>query len=357
MNKKRPIYIMAVILLLATAFGLTSCGQNAPAKATVLYHCPMHPQIVSDHPGKCPICGMDLVVFHPQEDKAPAVDNEQDHTNPAHKEENMVMNEAPSGYATITLNSEKQQLIGVQTVPVITEALTYALRVWGEVAHDPEMYQAQVEYLKTAGYGGGLASASKIKLEHMGMSQAQIRALERSGRAKLNLIVDSQDPLFWIYAYFYEPDLPQVKINQPVTITIPSMDHKVMQGTLKGLQPYIDTKSRTDRGIVEVRDKSLSLKPGLFVNASANVQLAPALVIPNSSIIDTGERQIVFVKKGAGTFEARQVRVGKSNGTLTQVISGLTSGEQVVVSGNFMLDSESKIEATMKKGMTGGHHH
>ncbi len=341
--------------LLCFAFGTTAmlgCSSQTNQEQSASYHCPMHPQVISDRAGSCNICGMDLVPIEKSDPEEKIEQSQESHSNHDHG------THEPAGYKTINLNTEKQQLIGVKTKQVKKESLIYHSRVAGEVAHDPDMYQAQVEYLKALSYGSSLRDSAKIKLEHLGMSGYQIRALEKRGQAKRNLIVTDRDPIYWIYVYLYEKDLPHFKINQRVIISVPSMNNDVFVGKLKALRAHIDTKTRSVRGIVEVKDSSHQLRPGLFVNADLSVNLKSLLVMPFASVIDTGERQVVFVKKGQATFEPRQVKLGSVAGDWVQVLAGVHEGENVVVGANFMLDSESKLQAVIdQSGATQEHQH
>ncbi|MBN1595197.1 efflux RND transporter periplasmic adaptor subunit [candidate division FCPU426 bacterium] len=358
MNK----YISITVFLAGiAAAGMAINGCTAPKTGQIeqaLYQCPMHPAVISDRPGSCRICGMDLVPV-----KKPAGPEEKDsqiqhETTKAKHGKHTGMH--PEGYSKINISPEKQQLIGVRLAKVEQAALIKTIHVAGEVAHDPDMYQAQAEYLKTKGYGGdtGLHSATRLKLEHMGMSPELIRALERRGEAKRNLIVESRDYHFWIYVYFYESDLPYIKTGQEVTITVPVLNNMKYPGTLKALRSYIDTRTRSIRGIVEVEDRNYHLRPGLFVNAAVEAVLPETAVMPLSAVLDSGERRLVFVKTGNGIFHPRQVEVGAVAQEQVQVLSGVAPGEEVVVSANFMLDSESRLQAALESAaQPAGHQH
>jgi len=371
---------MKIALLFSLMLGL--CGTAllaagcSPAGSrqvqAVQYRCPMHPAVVSDKPGSCPICGMDLVPVETAPAGQPAA-------GPAGPEgQPMGMEMAPAvpesgvasgntsqawaaagvpGRAVIQVEPARQQLIGVRVAKAELRPAVKRIRVSGEVAHDPEMYQAQDEYLRTRGYegGSGLQRAGRIKLEHMGMNAGLIRQLERAGRAKENLILKNQDPGFWVYVYFYEADLPVVKPGQKVALTVPALEHAAYTGTLMALNPYVAEATHSIRGIVDVKDPALRLYPGLFVNAEVQVELSPAVMIPQAAVLDSGERRIVFVRKGAGTFEPREVELGQTAGDEVQVTGGVQAGEQVVVGANFMLDSESQLKAALAgQGSMGG---
>lgn len=365
--KPQSFLLIIISLLVAGAIPvvLTGCSGTSGQEQAAKYHCPMHPTVISDQPGSCNICGMDLVAIgQDEEDFEEEVTDHSKHEGSDHKRSETKSEKAsheghfPEGYTTVKIHPEKQQLIGVKTANVEKEALIHRVRVVGEVAHDPDMYQAQVEYLKTRNYGKALREASRVKLEHLGMSSIQIRELEKRNKAKRNLIVSEKDPVFWVYAYFYEADLPKIKQGQRVIVTIPTLDD-VFVGQLKALRAHIDSATRSVRGIVEIEDPTFKLRPGLFVNVDVTINLKESMVVPTSSVIDTGERQLVFVKKGKGTFEPRLVKLGIVSGEQVQVVKGVDPGEEVVVGANFMIDSESKLRAVIEQGGSsgGGHQH
>ena len=416
---KTLLYTLMVFMALGgTAVVMTACSPNASQQATVQYHCPMHPTVISDHPGSCKICGMDLVPIEKEETfdeeenvglptkKEPAgsptkhepvqyvcpmhpeevsdhpgscsicgMDLKRqaltpDHTGSHSKTENMDPHAQPEaakvgdptdmkqvpGYSKIRVSPEQQQLIGVRLARAELRILEKKIRVVGEVAHDPEMYQAQAEYLKSR--GTGLRASARLKLEHMGMSSKQIKQLDRRGRAKRNLIVRDKDKTYWIYAYFYEADLPLVQVGQEVSVTVPTFGDRNLPGRLQALRAHIDTRTRSIRGIIEVYDPHQRLQPGLFVNVEVNVSLPQGLVIPTAAVMDTGKRQIAFVKKEKGTFIPREVKLGATANGSVLVTAGIQADEEVVVGANFMLDSESRLKAAIKSsGAGGGHQH
>lgn len=347
------------IMLLAPACGPAK-SQSQPGQ---LYHCSMHPQIVRDQPGKCPICGMDLVPFTP----TPQPQTPGPGAQPVSSMPGMPGMEGIGEHAThtplpagpgIEVDARRQQLIGVTTAKAEPRALDKILRVQGEVAHDPDMFQAQAEFLRSSAAGdeSGLRSASRLKLEHMGMGPDLIRRLEQRGRPKSNLFVRDQDPTFWVYVYFYEADIPFLQLGQTVTVRVPMLREQ-FSGVLRGLQPYVEAGARTIRGIVEVRDPALHLYAGLYADAEVRLALPPAVVIPVSAVLDSGTRQVVFVQTGPGRFEPRQVRLGAVSGEFAQVLEGVTSGDQVVKDGNFMLDAESRLQSAVDAAAPAAHQH
>ncbi|MEW6517234.1 MAG: heavy metal-binding domain-containing protein [candidate division FCPU426 bacterium] len=347
---KKNNLVLTVLVLGMLVFLSVGCGPGQKTgQSQVLYHCTMHPQIIRDHPGKCPICGMDLVPFTP-----PATPEA---TKPGLSSEGSAMT-MPQQDQAVEVDVRRQQLIGVKTVVATRRTLEKTLRVQGEVAHDPEMYQAQAEYLRglAAGGEGGLQSASRLKLEHMGMSPDLIRRLERRGRPQRNLFVRDQDPVFWIYVYFYEADLPFLSLGQPVAVRVPRLGGQ-HDGVLRGLQPYVEPAARTIRGIVEVRDPELRLYAGLYADAEVRLTLPEAVVIPASAVLDSGTRQVVFELTGPGRFEPREVQIGAVAGEFAQVLTGVEAGASVVTDGNFMLDAESRLQSVVKETAPAGHQH
>jgi Cu(I)/Ag(I) efflux system membrane fusion protein len=125
-------------------------------------------------------------------------------------------------------------------------------------------------------------------------------------------------------------------------------------GRVAFVSPTLNPESRTLRVRFDVANPDLTLKPGMFANVELSVDGREGIVIPDSAIIDTGERQVVFVGLGGGRFEPRQVRLGVRSGGKAEVFSGVKEGEQVVVRANFLLDSESRLRSAIARASGSG---
>lgn len=147
----------------------------------------------------------------------------------------------------------------------------------------------------------------------------------------------------WVEANFYENDAPLVHVGQNAALTLPYESGTNFPGRVTYVYPYLDPGSRTLKVRFECPNPELRLKPAMYVDVSVDVESAEGVVIPESAVLDSGERQIVFVETAANRFEPRVVRTGLRSEGRVQVLSGLGTGEAVVTRANFLLDSESRL--------------
>jgi multidrug efflux pump subunit AcrA (membrane-fusion protein) len=158
----------------------------------------------------------------------------------------------------------------------------------------------------------------------------------------------------WIEADFYEFEAHLVRLGQKAVFTFPYDPKKEKTGRVSYIYPYLDPQSRTLRARFEFPNSDLSLKPEMYVNVSMKTDVPDSVVVPDSSVMNTGLRQIVFVGIGGDRFEPREVKVGYRSSGLAQIISGVEAGEKVVVRANFLLDSESRVKAAIMQAGGGG---
>jgi len=154
----------------------------------------------------------------------------------------------------------------------------------------------------------------------------------------------------WVIVDLYEDDMPWVQVGDEADMQVAGIPGKTFHGKVSFIYPYLEAKTRTQKIRLEFDNPELALKPEMFanVNVKASKQIQ-AIVIPDAAIIRTGEQEQVFVQREAGKFEPRKVVLGVVTDGLVQIISGLKAGELVVTSGQFLIDSESKLkEATAK---------
>jgi len=224
-----------------------------------------------------------------------------------------------------------------------------------------------------------LVNASQRKLELWGVSEKQINAPATNGVPHTTLYasasgsvverkvtqgqyVNAGDTSFtvadlsqvWIKADVYEEQLPQIHRGQPVDITSDALPNRTLHGRVDFIEPQANQQTRTIPVHVHVANPGMKLLPGMFVNATFVSRAATeTIVVPRSAVIDTGTRKIVYVAHPNGVFEAREVAVGAPSGDLFPVTSGLQRGDKVVLSGNFLLDSQAHLGSGMS-GMYGG---
>ncbi len=342
------------------------------------YHCPMHPNFTSDKPGTCAICGMDLVKDNDDPQDQPSLNNgnkerkilfyrnpmDPSITSPTFMKDSMGMDyvpvyeEAKTSPPGVAINMERQQLIGVQKDTVKKRSLSVEITTVGKVAYDPDLYVTQEEFLqalKTAAASENsslesmrqqsqeLVTFSERKLFLMGMSKAEIEALKKSGTAQDNLYFPGNSGKAWIYITVYEYELGLVKEGQEVSVDAIAYPGKVFKGKITALTPILNAESRSVRVRAEVVDQEGILKPEMFVNAHIYVNLGNKLAIPEEAVINSGTRNIVYVI-GNNRFVMREVVLGAKANGYYEVISGLNEGEEIVTSGDFLIDAESKLK-------------
>lgn len=404
--------ILAVIILLLGAlwfqyanggFPFNASGSNEGSGA--LYTCPMHPSYITDSPGECPICGMDLVPV----------------------EEVEVSEASVEGYATFGISTRQRQLIGMKTEPVKREEVGKILRTVGMVELDeggvhhvhtrysgwiervfiagegdpvyegqalfsiysPELYTSQRDYLlllegsaelrgssraEIVNRSEALLESSRNRLVHLGMTERQIEHLAESAEVETDIVVYSPaggyvketktEPgmyvqpgteLFtivdtsrvWILADVYERDLPFIHPGQPATLDLPFDDREPLAGRVDYVYPYLEGGSRTVKVRFDFPNPTGELLPMMYVNVELEVDLGERLTVPNSAVMSTGERRIVFLSRDDGHIEPREITVLTDIGERTVVTGGLDEGEVVVISGNFLIDSESQLKAAL----------
>jgi multidrug efflux pump subunit AcrA (membrane-fusion protein) len=149
----------------------------------------------------------------------------------------------------------------------------------------------------------------------------------------------------WIEADFYEYEEALLKVGQPARLTLPYDPALSLVGKIALIYPQVDPESRTVRVRFEIENAGFLLKPGMYANAELQIQSGEGILVPDNAVLDTGERQLVFVETTPGTFTPRAVRVALRGDGQALLLEGVEEGDSVVVQANFLLDSESRIRA------------
>jgi RND family efflux transporter MFP subunit len=219
-----------------------------------------------------------------------------------------------------------------------------------------------------------LLDAAIERLKQWGVSQQEIARLESTGQVQQEIEVDSpasgyiteRDALpsvavqpgmrlyaiadlstVWVQAQVFQDDLARVKIGAPATLTLNTYVDRTFSGRVDFIYPQVDMETRTAKARVIFSNPELQLKPGMFVNVILKVPMGRQLVIPSSGVLQSGTRQIVFVNRGDGYLEPREVQLGPRIGDDFIVLKGLKQGEQIITSANFLIDSESQLQAAL----------
>jgi RND family efflux transporter MFP subunit len=161
--------------------------------------------------------------------------------------------------------------------------------------------------------------------------------------SKLYTIADLST--IWVNAQIFQTDIGRVKPGDAATVTVDAYPGKTFRGRVDFILPQVDMNTRTVRARLVFPNPGLRLKPGMFVNVSLAAPAGKQLVIPTSSIFHSGARNLIFVNKGEGNFEPRQVELGPRVGDDYVVLKGIKRGESLVTSANFLIDSEAQLQA------------
>lgn len=250
--------------------------------------------------------------------------------------------------------------------------------------YSPELLNAQEEYLlaTTGRTGSSLKSSAKTRLLLWDISESQINQLERS--KKPTTLLDILSPTsgyiisksiiegghvkpgqtllqiadikkVWILGDIYENELPFIKLGQKVTITSQAFVEQYYSGTIAYIYSNLNLQTRSVKIRIEMENPEEILKPGMFTNIQIEVDKGSHLAVPESAVLNSGVRKVVFVSKGNGIFIPNEVDTGPLISGYYPVQNGLAKGDVVVSSANFFLDSESQLMASMEgmMGLTG----
>jgi Cu(I)/Ag(I) efflux system membrane fusion protein len=350
-------------------------------QAKDLYYCPMHPNFTSDRPGDCPICGMSLVKRLPS-DKPIAQSQEQSErkilfyrnpmdptiTSPVPMKDSMGMDYVPvyeqsktTESAGFFISPQKQQLIGVKKQKVEKRRLTGRVLAAGIVAYDPDLFVAQEEYLQAIKAGKNFQTISvtgsqfastinavKRKLLLMGMSDDEIGLLEKSGVAQKDLYLPENGTV-WVYISVYEYETGYVKTGLPVEIHSVAFPEQSFSGRIVSIAPVLDRNTRTLKLRTQVQNPGNKLMPEMYVDAEISIDFGEKLAVPEEAVMDTGTKKIVFIAQPDGYFRSADVHLGVKTGGYYEVLDGLSENQMVVTSGNFLIDSESKLNAVFSR--------
>lgn len=401
------------------------------------YTCPMHPEVISDKPGECPQCGMDLVPM----DSSMENMGRQSQAVPAEAKEpsmpSMDMGQAPvPGLVPLTLEPRRLQLIDVRTARVEKQPMGNSIRLFGYVTPDEarvanlnlrvsgwvqklyvnqtgqtvdrgeplltvysqDLYQGEQDYLLAldransqtsdsalAGARLRLLDAAREKLLLLGLTDDEISKLKSSGQAQVEIplrspfrgvvlnkavlvgqFVNPEQSLFtiadlsrvWVLADVYESDLAAVRVGLKVKVSAVAFPGEQFDGVVSFIYPTISEPTRTLKIRVEFPNPEMKLRPGMYARVELEGNPQQVIAVPREAVMQGGDIDYVFVVHDGNHFEPRQVKLGRSTDSLMEVLSGVSDGETVVTSANFLIDSESRLKAAVSgMGDTPGGEH
>jgi Cu(I)/Ag(I) efflux system membrane fusion protein len=367
-------------------------GQTTQTGKATIWTCAMHPQIRRDKPGKCPICGMELIP--------------------------LVQNDVPLDPSAIQLTKEAVGLANVQTSVVTKQKPIKEIRIYGKVQADERLLQSQVAHLsgrieklfvnftgeavrkgqtlaqiyspelvtaqqelleavKTKQSQPEIYEAAKEKLRQWKLTDGQIENIEVNGNIQkyVNIVsnatgivlakrVNTGDYIsqgavlytiadlsnVWVMFDAYESDLPFLNEGNEVSFTVQALPGTNFSGNIIFIDPVIDPVTRVSKLRVEIKNLSGKLKPEMFATGIVNANLteyANNFIIPRSSVLWTGKRSIVYVKQ-PGTeepaFKMREIELGPALAGSYVVVNGLSEGEEIVTQGTFSVDAAAQLE-------------
>lgn len=382
----------------------TSAMTTSPAETEVSYICPMMCVPPTNKPGRCPVCAMELVPASKGSSSGPST--------------------------TIEIDPRSRRVAGIKTTVATLQTLSREVSSVGEIKYDetqqktlsayidgrieeltadytgvevkkgeslgqlysPDLYSAQVEYVKTLEFNEKSASSnarvqssnerllksSRQRLIELGMTEPQIKNLESERVAKRTLdlyapisgtviekmatvgqYIKAGTPIYrladlskvWLVIELFPEDAKAIRLGQKVTATTQSLGSEPFEGTVEFIEPTVDPKMRTVGVRVAINNEKGFLKPGEFAQATLTIPLATSegmpqetVVIPRNSLLSIGKTSLAYVEKRPGEFQLRKIKTGPSVEGMVAVIDGIAAGENVVSKSTFLLDAQMQLQ-------------
>ena len=421
-----------------------------------LWTCGMHPQVLQDGPGTCPICGMDLVPVEgtgtaagdlpgPEPEGQRKIKYWQAPMDPTYIRDEP--GKSPMGMDLVPVYEDEEedfaagairidpvfvQNIGVQSEMVQRTDIPFTIRTVGTLTYDdnqitwvntkyegwiesvyvnyvgepveqgqklfeiysPQLVTTQKEYLHALDYAErmtesdypeierrakSLLGSARERLSYWDISEEQIDALETTRELRRTLAVvapiggvvvekmdQALDGMFvkagmnlykivdlssiWLEATVYEHQVPWLRVGSRAEIELPYEPGRTLSGRIRYLYPFFDEKTRTMKVSVELPNPGGRLRADMYANVVFDVPSAKnVLAAPEEAVLHSGERDVIVIDRGNGTFQVREVTLGMNGGGLWEVKEGLEAGDRIVVSAQFLIDSESTLKEAIRK--------
>jgi Cu(I)/Ag(I) efflux system membrane fusion protein/cobalt-zinc-cadmium efflux system membrane fusion protein len=436
------VFLLGVMLsYLLFRAGRIPSPESKPAvtESKQLYTCGMHPNVIQDHPGNCPICGMKLVpmkkstaqaqtpkserkILYWHDPMDPNYISDKPGKSPMGMELTPVYADEVAG-SVIQINPAVMQTIGLRTAEVISAPVAKLITSvgyvvppedkigiinlrfsgWIEKVHinqvgqsvnigdplfdiySPDLAASTQDFLSILRLAKSNADSNQITIEsatqrllNFGMTEVQIQQLISTNQAQTTITyyspfqgvvlmkgvqpgqyVEPGTDLYhladlsqiWVEVSVYEENIPYIKMGIPAEMTVPALPGQKWRGKVAFINPQIDEMNRDLKVRLEFPNPQLKLLPGMFATIIMKSTISTkGILVPQEAVIHSGARSLVFLDLGNGQFLPREIELGvKVEHGFYQVLKGLTSSEKVVVSGQFLLDSESSLkEATQK---------
>jgi Cu(I)/Ag(I) efflux system membrane fusion protein len=162
-------------------------------------------------------------------------------------------------------------------------------------------------------------------------------------------LVDVADlSVVWVWADFYQDELPMLKKGLPVSVSTTSYPGEKFDGEISVVDPFLNDARRAGRVRIDVTNASFKLRPNMYVDAEVTMDMGESVAVPVSAVLPTGKHNIVFVSGGEGRLEPRYIELGRKYGEFYEVRGGLKENERVVTSANFLIDAEAKVQGALQ---------
>jgi len=368
---------------LSSAVATSATAERKP----LFYQSPMHPWIKSDKPGRCTICGMELVPIYPGEKTL-------DETGGEH---------------VVVLSKNQVQILDVRTEVAKIQPLARTLKVAGMIDDDarrhriisayvdgrveklhvnfmgaeveegqpladyysPNLLQAEREYRQLT---GDLKKNTALRLRQMGLTPGQIEAVADKPADSLTSqilspiggtvvgqsvyegqYVTTGEKLFeladfsimWFMFRAYEQDMPWLKLGQTVTVATPALPGKSFEGKITFIDPNFDEATRSTNIRVELPNPKVDghrvLLHRLYADGTVQLEAPAVLTVPRSAVIQTGPEAVVYLDRDGGAYTQTPVKPGRHGDTLVEILSGLNPGDKVVTNGNLLIDGQAEL--------------
>lgn len=246
------------------------------------------------------------------------------------------------------------------------------------IARKGQQYLAKTPYTDVSSDADSLLNATRDRLRLWDVTEAQIRDLETSGKAQRMMTLYSPISGFvmtrnayqqtyvtpetdlyeiadlstiWVYVDIFEYEAPYVHVGQTAQMQLSYFPGRTYRGKETYIYPTLDPKTRTIKVRLEFPNPGYELKPDMYADVQLNVDYGTQTLVPSEAVLNSGTRQVVFIAKGDGYFEPREIKIGDQFNGQTVVLAGLKPGEKIVASGNFLIDSESRLGVAMQQMM------
>ncbi len=418
----------------------------------MLYTCGMHPQVVQEGPGNCPICGMRLVpvgmqaaseaasrpaterkILYWRAPMDPSYVSDKPGKSPMGMDLVPVYEDEAPTEGGVRVSRSFLQNFAVRTTKVERGSLPMEIRTVGTLAHNdekvvsvntkfegwieksyfnnigevvnkgdvlfeiysPQLVTTQREYLAAMDYverltangaypdaikrAKSLLKSARERLRYWDMTEEQIEAIEKSKEAGrtisflspasgaivakmgnsfegmklspgMTVLKLAHHATLWAEVEFFEQDIRHVREGQTVSVSVDAFPGRRWSGKILLLRPAVDPRTRTLTALVEVANKDLKLRPQMFANVLLRAGgVSNSVLVPDQAVLHSGERAVVVVVQAPGLFEPREVRLGIESGGMQEITHGLSGGETIVTSSQFLIDSESNLKAAISQ--------